>query len=380
MNAYRFSIAWPRIQPDGSGEPLQAGIDYYRRLAQELLDAGIQPWATLYHWDLPQALEDEGGWLNRDTAYKFADYARIMAKELGDLVTNWITLNEPWCSAFLGYASGDHAPGRKEGNLAAQAAHNLLLGHGLAMEQFRKLQPDANVGISLNLYSVVPASKSAADREAARRIDGLSNRLFLDPILLGEYPRDVIKTLDHEEWFAQDQVKADLELISVPLDFLGINYYSRHTIAAGVAPDFPVATANPGAQDVTFVDTGADKTFMGWEIHPDGLLDVLEMANHRAPNLPLYITENGSAWDDVVEGEVVEDPERTKYLQDHIKACLDAVEMGLPLKGYFTWSLIDNFEWSFGYSRRFGIVAVDYDTLARIPKRSGLWYQEFLHS
>jgi len=377
VDAYRFSIAWPRVQASGSGAANQDGLDFYRSLAEKLLDRGITPWATLYHWDLPQALEDRGGWLDRDTAYRFAEYSAIAADSLGDVIPNWITLNEPWCSAFLGYASGVHAPGRQEGSAAARAAHHLLLGHGLAVPEIRRAAPDAEVGVTLNLYSIRAASDSSEDRDAARRIDGLGNRFFLDPVLRGTYPEDVVADLGEAEWFAENASKSDLAAISAPLDFLGINYYSRHTLRAGVSGDD--VSAYPGSESVEFVDTGADKTQMGWEIHPDGLVDVVQMAHDAAPDLPLYITENGSAYEDKIgpDGKV-DDPERTEYLRTHVAACREAVRRGLPLRGYFAWSLMDNFEWAWGYSRRFGIVHVDYETQVRTPKTSAGWLTRFL--
>ncbi|WP_248240083.1 glycoside hydrolase family 1 protein [Microbacterium kunmingense] len=392
VDAYRFSLAWPRIQPSGSGPVNQAGLDFYRRLSEALREKGITPWVTLYHWDLPQPLEDRGGWLERDTAYRFAEYTAHAVRGLGDTVSDWITLNEPWCSAFLGYGSGHHAPGRHEGSRSAHAAHHLLLGHGLAMQEIRSALPEAQAGITLNLYSVRPASDSPEDADAARRIDGLSNRLFLDPVLRGFYPEDVLDDLGETRWFAENAPQSDLDLISAPSDFLGINFYSRHTVsasaavsaevstdAAGVAASVEAPSAYPGSEDVVFVGSGAARTLMGWEIHPDAMLDVLDMSHERAPELPLYITENGSAWEDSVgpDGEI-DDIERTQYLADHVQACHDAVARGLPLRGYFAWTLMDNFEWSWGYTRRFGLVHVDYETLERRPKRSGLWFAGFL--
>lgn len=380
FGAYRFSIAWPRIQPDGRGRPNQAGIDFYRRLAESLRERGVTPWATLYHWDLPQALEDRGGWLQRDTARRFADYAHEVADRLSDVVADWITLNEPWCSAFLGYASGYHAPGRATGSRAAHAAHHLLLGHGLALEALRAAAPDARVGISLNLYPVEPAGDSGGDAEAARRIDGLSNRLFLEPVLAGAYPVDVLDDLGETRWFAENATDEDLRRISAPIDFLGVNYYTRHIVASGSAPAAEApASAYPGSEHVRFVDTGAPATQMGWEVHPDGMLDALRMAHRLAPELPLHITENGAAYPDSegADGRI-DDGERTEYLQAHLEAARDAVAAGLPLRGYFLWSLMDNWEWSYGFSRRFGIVHVDYRTQTRTPKRSALWMADFL--
>lgn len=246
VDAYRFSISWSRIQADGTGPGNVAGLDFYRRLAEGLLERGVTPWATLYHWDLPQALEERGGWLERDTASRFADYAAIVAESLGDVVGDWITLNEPWCSSFLGYAAGVHAPGRTEGTAAARAAHHLLLGHGLALPRLREATPGASVGITLNLYSVRAATGSAADQDAARRIDGLGNRLFLDPVLTGAYPEDVLADLGEQEWFAEHAPAEDLAAISAPIDFLGINYYSRHTVRAGEPA--AEASAYPGSR------------------------------------------------------------------------------------------------------------------------------------
>ena len=380
FGAYRFSIAWPRIQPDGRGRPNQAGIDFYRRLAESLRERGVTPWATLYHWDLPQALEDRGGWLQRDTARRFADYAHEVADRLSDVVTDWITLNEPWCSAFLGYASGIHAPGRALGSRAAHAAHHLLLGHGLALEALRAAAPEARVGISLNLYPVEPAGDSGGDADAARRIDGLSNRLFLEPVLAGTYPADVLEDLGETRWFAENATEEDLRCISAPIDFLGVNYYSRHIVASASAPAAGAPpSAYPGSEHVRVVDTGAPSTQMGWEVHPDGMLEVLRMAGDLAPELPLYITENGAAYPDSegADGRI-DDGERTEYLQAHLEAARDAVAAGLPLRGYFLWTLMDNWEWSWGFSRRFGIVHVDYRTQARTPKRSALWMADFL--
>jgi len=380
MNAYRFSIAWPRILPDGAGAINQPGLDFYRRLAESCLEHGITPYATLYHWDLPQPLEDAGGWLNRDTAERFRDYAAATQAALGDVITNWITLNEPWCSAFLGYASGVHAPGKTVGADAMKAVHHLLLAHGLAVNAIRQGSRHADLGLTLNLYSVRPATNSPLDQEAARRSDGLQNRLFLDPVLLGRYPDDVLGDVGVSEWFGHNG--SDLQIISAPLDFLGVNYYSRHTVAGpidGVFSDPSTISASPGSERVTTVDTRAPKTQMGWEIHPDGLLDVLRLVHDRAPELPIYITENGAAYEDVPNPDgSIDDPDRRRYFQLHVDACQEAVRTGLPLRGYFAWSLMDNFEWAFGYSRRFGLVYVDYASQQRTPKSSALWFKTVL--
>ncbi len=380
MNAYRFSIAWPRIFADGAGDINPAGLDFYRRVSQTCLENGVTPYATLYHWDLPQALEDAGGWLNRDTAEIFRDYAIATHEALGDVVKHWITLNEPWCSAFLGYASGVHAPGKTLGTESMKAVHHLLLGHGLAIQEMRRSRHNSTLGVTLNLYSVVPASDSQVDLEAARRSDGMDNRLFLDPVLLGKYPDDVLADTGTAEWFSEQA--DDLSVISTPIDFMGINYYSRHTTAGpedGVFSDPSVVSASPGSENVRMIDTGAAKTQMGWEIHPDGLVDVIELVHDRAPDLPVYITENGAAYPDQVSVDgSINDAERRHYFELHVDACDRALSKGLPLKGYFAWSLMDNFEWSFGLSRRFGLVYVDYATQKRTVKNSGLWFRDFL--
>jgi beta-galactosidase len=382
LTAYRFSIAWPRVLPTGAGAVNPAGLDFYRRIAETCLERGVTPYATLYHWDLPQPLEDAGGWLNRDTAQRFADYAASTVGALGDVVKHWITLNEPWCSAFLGYAAGAHAPGKTLGVEAARAAHHLLLGHGLTVQALRGTDVSSSLGIAVNLYSIRSATDSAADREAARRADAQGNRLFLDPLLLGHYPKDAIDDLGLQDWFAERA--DDLPVIASPIDFIGINYYSRQTFAApadGVFATPGAVSASPGSENLRVVDTGAPKTAMGWEVHPDGLLDVIEMVHRRASDLPIFITENGAAYDDVVSLDgTVDDSERRLYYELHVDACRQAVERGLPLKGYFAWSLLDNFEWAFGYSRRFGLVYVDYETQRRIVKASGKWFKEFLGS
>jgi beta-glucosidase len=378
VNSYRFSISWSRILPNGTGEVNRDGVEFYRALIQELIDNGIRPYATLYHWDLPQVLEDAGGWLERRTADAFAAYARLAVRELGDLVTDWITLNEPWCSAFLGYASGVHAPGKRLGTRAAHAAHHLLLAHGRGVTAIRQEQPQANVGLTLNLYSVRPASPSPADLDAARRTDGLQNRLFLEPVLAGAYPQDVLADLGEREWFAANPT-TDIAEIAAPIDFLGINYYSRHTARAGQSRPAGAPSANPGSEFVEFIRTGVPHTQMGWEIHPDGLLDVLEQAHSYRPELPLYVTENGAAYADEPDANgYVDDEERRDYIEKHIEACAEAIRRGLPLKGYFIWTLMDNFEWAWGFSRRFGLAYVDYASQRRTLKKSGRWFAEFL--
>jgi beta-glucosidase len=387
LQSYRFSVSWPRVQPDGRGPANPAGLDFYRRLVDELLDHGVQPWITLYHWDLPQALEDAGGWPVRDTAARFAEYAGLVHEALGDRVTCWTTLNEPWCSAFLGYGSGEHAPGRQEPAAALRAAHHLLLGHGLAVQALRARGGSAEIGITLNLYAVSPAGTGAADADAARRIDGLANRFFLDPVLLGRYPADVVEDTRVITDFGHVR-DGDLAVVSQRVDLLGINYYSRHVVAAPepsaarqpYRPDaHRPASCWPGSEDVRFVLRGVPRTAMDWEIDAPGLVETLRRLHTEYPSLPLYITENGAAFDDVPAADgAVPDLDRVDYLAQHLGACHQAIAAGVPLRGYFVWSLLDNFEWAWGYSRRFGLIYVDYPTQRRVPKASGLWYAEVI--
>ncbi|GAA3547699.1 beta-glucosidase [Aeromicrobium flavum] len=367
LGAYRFSVAWPRIQPDGRGPAEPRGLAFYDRLVDGLLEAGIEPWPTLYHWDLPQALEDAGGWPVRDTAERFADYAAIVADALGDRVANWTTLNEPWCASFLGYGAGIHAPGRTEPAAALAASHHLHLAHGLAVPRLRERVPGAKVGITLNLYAISPADDTGRHDDAVRRIDGLMNRWFLDPVLLGRYPQDVLD--DVAGVGGTDVIRAgDLATIAAPLDFLGVNYYSRHVVAAGPWP---------GASEVDFVERDWPKTASGWDIDPVGLGEVLAQVHRDYPPLPIYITENGAAFDDVVGPDgTVEDHDRIAFVAGHLAALADAIDAGVDVRGYFAWSLLDNFEWAEGYAKRFGIVHVDFDTLVRTPKASARWFAE----
>ncbi|MFJ2477988.1 GH1 family beta-glucosidase [Streptomyces sp. NPDC087659] len=383
VGAYRFSLAWPRIQPTGRGPSVQKGLDFYRRLADELLEKNIQPVATLYHWDLPQELEDAGGWPERATAERFAEYAGLAAEALGDRVRTWITLNEPWCSAFLGYASGVHAPGRTDPVAALRAAHHLNLGHGQAVQALRANLPrDAQVSVTLNIHHVRPRSGAEADVDAARRIDALANRVFTGPMLQGAYPEDLLRdTASLTDWsFVKD---GDLKEIRQPLDFLGVNYYTPTLVSGGASESSHGSDGHgnsahspwPGADDVSFHLPPGSTTAMGWAVDPTGLYDLLVRLKDDVPELPLMITENGAAFDDYVnpEGEV-NDPDRIAYLQGHLAAVHRAIEAGVDVRGYFLWSLLDNFEWGYGYSKRFGAVYVDYPTGKRIPKASARWY------
>jgi beta-glucosidase len=396
LTAYRFSIGWPRIQPGGRGPVNPRGLDFYRRLADELRAVGIEPWATLYHWDLPQELEDAGGWPARDTAGRFADYAALVHAALGDRIAVWTTLNEPWCSAFLGYGSGEHAPGRQDPAAAVRAGHHLLLGHGSAVRAIRASDPGATIGISLNLYAVSPAGPADADADAARRIDGLANRLFLDPVLLGRYPPDVLDDLTHVTDFGHVR-DGDLATIAAPISLLGINYYSRYVVLAGRVPAWPAGgppaapgpadagpgsgapSAWPGSEGVRFAAPRGPVTAMDWAVDPSGLTETLCRVTRDYPPIPLYVTENGAAYQDRVGPDgTVDDPDRVAYLDRHLAACRDAIRAGVPLRGYFAWSLLDNFEWACGYGRRFGLVYVDYPTQRRIIKRSGHRYHDVI--
>ena len=383
LTAYRFSISWPRVQPSGSGEFNEEGLDFYRRLVDALLEAGIEPWPTLYHWDLPQPLEDAGGWPERETAHRFAEYAAHVHAALGDRVRHWTTVNEPWCAAFLGYASGEHAPGRREPAASLQAAHHLLLAHGLAVEAMRARTPDNRFGAAVNLYAISAASDDPADADAARRIDGLQNRLFLDPLLLGRYPTDVLEDVAPLGFTPPDD---DLAVIGRSCDQLGINYYSRHTVAgtpgeATQTASSPFSTHSPwpGSDHVRFVPSGRPVTGMGWDIDADGLHEVLTRVHREYPEVPLYITENGAGYDEAPDPDgTIQDEGRIAYLDEHLRACHRAIADGVPLRGYFTWSLLDNFEWAWGYSKRFGLVHVDYATQRRVPKESARWYAEVI--
>jgi beta-glucosidase len=384
IGAYRLSFGWSRLQPTGTGQLNPAGVDFYDRLLDELLAAEIQPFVTLYHWDLPQVLEDAGGWPTRDTAYRFADYATAAHARFADRVADWTTLNEPWVAAFLGYAAGVHAPGRAEPAAAVLAAHHLLLGHGIATAAMRAARRDLRYGITLNLHPIDAASSAARDVEAARRVDGVQNRLFLDPLLRGHYPADVLADL--APVVGPDYIRnGDEATINAPLDFLGVNYYFRQTVRGGrsgeAASDSVGQLAWVGADDVVPVDAGHERTEMGWEIDPTGLRDVLVRLATEYGSPILYVTENGAAFDDEVSADgAVHDARRTAYLDGHLRAARAAIQEGADLRGYFVWSFMDNFEWAFGYSKRFGIVYVDYPTQVRTIKDSGRWFSRVARS
>jgi beta-glucosidase len=379
VDSYRFSIAWPRIQPEGTGPANAAGLDFYDRLVDELLDAGIAPAATLYHWDLPQALEDRGGWRVRETAERFAEYTGLVAARLGDRVDRWITLNEPFCTAFVGYAIGRHAPGAREGRGVLAAAHHLLVGHGLAVRALRAAGAD-EVGITLNPDRLVPATAAPTDLMAVRRAETLHNEVWLDPLFAGRYPLFEAQTWGEmaDGSYRED---GDLAVIGEPLDFVGVNYYRPTTVA-----DAPYADPDPAtrtAVDIRAAETLRDdvrRTTMGWPVVPESFTELLTDLVRRYPTLPpVIITENGSAEPDVVaESGQVHDADRVAYLRDHLAAVAAAIDAGVDVRGYYVWSLLDNFEWAYGYERRFGLVHVDYDTLQRLPKDSYRWYRDMI--
>jgi beta-glucosidase len=368
LQSYRFSISWPRILPDGRGLVNQAGLDFYSRLVDGLLEAGIAPNATLYHWDLPQALQDAGGWPERGIVDAFVEYADVVTRHLGDRVPMWATFNEPWVIAILGYEIGIHAPGHHSQADAVRAAHHLLLAHGRSLPIIRANSPAADVGIVLNLGPQVPASNSPADIKAARLSDGTLNRWFLDPLAGFGYPNDVAAHYGD----ALDVVQpGDMEAMAAPIDFLGVNYYMRGIVRAADEPDNTPQT----------VFVGDEKTDMDWEVYPQGLSDML-LRLHTAYRFPaLYVTENGAAYkDQVAEDGAIHDEERISYYRRHLLEAARAIALGVPLRGYFAWSLMDNFEWAYGLSKRFGLVYVDFDTQARILKDSAYWYGDVIAS
>ena len=363
VDAYRFSIAWPRVIPDGTGAVNPAGLDFYDRLVDELLEAGITPFPTLYHWDLPQTLEDQGGWPERPTAYAFADYSSVVAERLSDRVKDWWTINEPWCVAELGYRSGDHAPGRRNADEALATAHHVLLAHGLALQAMRAVSSSARIGIVTNVDDRLPRSAHVADRRAAALSHDLNTRWYLDPLFLGEYPES---GLIHHRW-DQDQVfDGDLTIISGPVDHHGINYYTRKIVK------------DEGVDDVErpqpILEETLARTTMGWEVYPQGLRDLLIRLNTDYTLPPLYITESGAAFPDEVINDRIHDEARRQYLDHHFAAAAEAISAGVDLRGYFVWSLMDNFEWQHGYEQRFGIVHVDYATQERRLKDSAHWF------
>jgi beta-glucosidase len=375
LGAYRFSLAWPRIVPDGVGAVSEEGVAFYRRLAEALRETGIEPLVTLYHWDLPQALQDRGGWQAPDSVDWFAAYAAVAKEALGDLVTMWTTLNEPYCVAFLGHGSGLHAPGIADPSVAHLAAHHLVLAHHAGAAALRSTRPraDDRIGAVLNVIPAWPAGDSDEDRRVAGMVDAIHNGMFLEGTLRGRYPEAIV---DLQERFGI-AAAVDLDELAATraeVDFLGVNYYNvnrfRHRPGAPAPGEFP------GADGAVLVPPTGEVTEMDWGVGPEGLSWVLDRLAGDYPDLPLYVTENGAAFPDrtIVDG-VVDDPDRIAYLRRHVSAIADAAARGVDVRGYFVWSLLDNFEWSHGYSKRFGLVHVDFDTLERTPKRSAGWYR-----
>jgi beta-glucosidase len=370
LQAYRFSIAWPRVLPEGTQRVNRAGLDFYDRLVDGLLAAGIRPYATLYHWDLPQALQDRGGWPSRDTAYAFAEFASVVATRLGDRVGDWFTVNEPLCSAWIGHLEGTMAPGFQDITLAVPAAHHLLLGHGLAASALRNLASGpVRVGAVLNLSPCEPATSDDRDVAAARRADGHTNRWWLDPLHGRGYPADMI-----DVYGVEPPVRpGDLETIAAPMDHFGLNYYFRQVVTDD--PEGPI----PHARMISVPDWTL--TAMGWEVYADGLEQLLRRVHDEYHVPRIYVTENGSAWPDEIEPDgQVQDKERIEYLEQHLDACVRAAAAGAPLAGYFAWSLLDNFEWAYGYAKRFGLVHVDYPTQRRTIKASGHRYGDIIRN
>lgn len=381
VGSYRFSIAWPRVMPAGSGEINEKGLDFYDRLIDELLAAGIKPAATLFHWDLPQALEDLGGWLSRDTAARLADYATVVGERLGDRVHMWMPLNEPMVFSMFGYATGYHAPGRALGFGALPVVHHLLLGHGLATQALRATGC-GNIGIASNHAPTWPASDSDEDREAAETYDALVNWMYADPILRGEYPDPLISAGMPEGW------EQDMATIATPLDWFGINYYQPVRVAAP-GSEASGSVAMEGAQlpeGLPFEPRdieGYPTTGFGWPVVPDGLREIAMTFQQRYGSAlpPVYITESGCSYHDVVGPDgVVHDPARVDYHDAHLRSLKTAIDAGVDIRGYFAWSIVDNFEWAAGYQERFGLVHVDYETLKRTPKDSFYWYQKVIKS
>lgn len=371
LQAYRFSVAWPRVLPNGRGEVNQKGLQFYSDLVDELLAAGIEPYVTLYHWDLPQALQDIGGWANPDMPQYFLDYSKVLFDKLGDRVTHWITLNEPYCAAFLGNSEGRQAPGLRDFSTAVRVAYHMYLGHGLVVRHFRESGRAGQIGITLNLMGRLPYSDSAADKAAAHRADGYLNRWFADPILKGSYPADMVALYREKGVVLPDFRPEDLALMSQKLDFVGLNYYNDFYVKADETK-WPLGFAIENPKNLPVTDRD-------WPVTEQGFTAMLLRMKNEYGVENIYVTENGASYHDVVTLDgTVDDGPRRDYLRRHILAMHDAIQAGAPVKGYFLWSLYDNFEWGFGYSSRFGIVFVDFATQQRTVKESGHWYSRVI--
>ncbi len=380
VNAYRFSIAWSRLLPSGRGEVNPEGVAFYRELAERLRAAGITPMATLYHWDLPQALQDQGGWVNPASPDWFADYAAVAKEHLGDLISLWSTFNEPWCIAFLGYSAGEHAPGMTDPGDAYLVAHNVMVAHHLAVARMRETTSGSEdrIGIALNVTPGWPAGDALEDRKAAEAVDAIHNRLFLETVFHGAYP-ELVRRL-HRRYGVSDRIDYDrLAALRQDIDFLGLNYYDVHRVASDA--EAPPSVAWPGVTGVRMIKASGERTAMGWGVTPGGLTAILERVAKEYPGTPLYVCENGAAYQDTVGPDgTVDDPKRIAYLQAHIAAVATAIDNGVDVRGYFVWTLLDNFEWTWGYEMRFGLIRVDPDTLDRTIKRSGYWYRDWIRS
>ncbi len=377
LQTYRFSIAWSRVIPDGRGKVNAEGIEFYHRLIEELLANGIKPCPTLFHWDLPQGLEDIGGFRNRDTVSWFGDYAALMAREYGDKVTMWSTFNEPWCYAYLGHAAGYHAPGLMDPKAAVTVAHHEQLAHGLALQAMRAERDGLELGIVFNPSNVVSEGSPDAPEDEMRTIDGIHNRWWFDGVLKGSYPADLLDDFGQLAEAIQD---GDMETIAQPLDWIGINYYFDILVRGLRGDDVTYRmAAYPTVEDITQSDERPVHTDMGWAITPEGFTNLLVRLKNDYPNLPpVYITENGCAYDDPVVADGCHDPRRIEYLDLHLRALKDAIDEGVDVRGYYQWSLMDNFEWSLGYDKRFGLIHIDFDTLERTPRDSFHWYREVI--
>lgn len=366
VDAYRFSVAWSRVLPNGVGAINNAGLDFYDRIVDGALERGIQPWLTMYHWDLPQALQDRGGWNNREIVGWFEEYADVLTSRLGDRVNHWMTLNEPLCSAWIGHLYGDMAPGIKDLQTALNASHHLLMSHGIASQIIRSNVKDAKVGIVINVTPAVPATDSEDDHRAATLADGFDNRWFLNPVFGQPYPADVIEALGKSPQIAA----GDMTLINQPMDFLGVNFYFRQTISSNPQGS-PLPIKNIRRENVK-------RTAMDWEVHAPAFEEILTRIHREYKPREMYITENGSAWNDMMVAGEIDDQERISYLQSHLEAMFAAEKLGAPICGYFAWSFMDNFEWAYGYDKRFGLVYVDYNSQKRTPKKSAHFYRDLL--
>jgi beta-glucosidase len=372
LKSYRFSIAWPRIFPNGKGAINSKGVDFYKQLVEELLEKGIEPMVTLYHWDLPQVLQDKGGWYNRDTIGYFADYAFYMYRALGDRVKLWITHNEPLSSSYIGHATGEYAPGIADPAVSAQVSHHIMLSHAKAVQAFRQSDcRDGSIGIVLYFVDIHPASDKQEDREIAQMVDGVINRWFIDPVLKGSYPGETLDIF-MKEFNAPVIKQEDMDFMKAnAVDFIGVNYYTRMVVRKSKGPAFL------GYE--TVIPEHANLTGIGWEIYPEGLYNILMKICRDYGNPLMYITENGAAFSDTqVKGNIVQDNDRIDYVKAHLIEVNRAIKDGANIGGYFLWSLMDNFEWSHGYSQRFGIIHVDFETLKRSWKKSAFWYRDVI--